>query len=96
MATNMDVCEINIDMSKNMNKMKSILGMYALAAMAMNGDEIYFQPKESEDKRKARLAKAKVERYKAQGLTEFFYGENSLWALNQKSADKKARKRHWL
>lgn len=85
-----------------MSKMKSMFGMYALAAMAMSGDlggnnrERYIEPKETEEDRKARLAKAEIERYKAQGLTEFFYGENSLWALNQKSADKKARKRHWL
>lgn len=54
------------------------------------------EPEESEEERKARLYKAERERYKAQGLTEYFYGENSLWALNQKSADKKARKRNWL
>lgn len=85
--------------------MKSMLGLYAFAlgAMAMSGDlggnnprERYIEPKETDEEKKQRLAKAEIERYKAQGLTEFFYGENSLWALNQKSADKKARKRHWL
>ena len=83
--------------------MKSKLGMMSMfAALAMMGTETprgireYQEPKESEEERKRRLAKAEIERYKAQGLTEFFYGENSLWALNQKSADKKARKRHWL
>ena len=87
-----------------MSKMKSMLGMYAFAAMAMSDDlggnnrERYIEPKEKEEEeeRKKRIAKAEIERYKSQGLTEFFYGENSLWALNQKSADKKARKRHWL
>jgi hypothetical protein len=85
-----------------MSGMKSMLGMYALAAMAMSGDlsgnnrEIYIEPKETDEERKVRLAKAERERYKSQGLTEFFYGENSLWALNQKSADRKARHRHWL
>ena len=84
--------------------MKSKLGMLSMfTAMAMMSTETsnemreYLeQPKESEEERKRRLAKSEIERYKAQGLTEFFYGENSLWALNQKSADKKARKRHWL
>lgn len=83
--------------------MKSKLGMMSMfAALAMMGTETpngmheYQEPKESEEERKRRLSKAEIERYKAQGLTEFFYGENSLWALNQKSADKKARKRHWL
>ena len=84
--------------------MKSKLGMLSMfTAMAMMSTETsnemreYIeQPKESEEERKRRLAKSEIERYKAQGLTEFFYGENSLWALNQKSADKKARKRHWI
>lgn len=83
--------------------MKSKLGMLSMfAAMAMMGTETphemreYREPKESEEERKRRLAKFEIERYKAQGLTEFFYGENSLWALNQKSANKKARKRHWI
>lgn len=78
-----------------MSKIKSMLWMCALATMDMSslgGNK----PKETEEERKARLAKAEIERYKVQGLTEFFYGENSLWALSQKSADKKARKRHWL
>lgn len=83
--------------------MKSKLGMISMfAALAMIGTETthgmreYKEPKETEEERKRRLAKAEIERYKAQGLTEFFYGENSLWALNQKSADRKARQRHWL
>jgi len=83
--------------------MKSKLGMMSIfAAMAMMGTETpygdreYTKPKESEEERKRRKAKAEIEIYKSHGLTEFFYGENSLWALNQKSADKKARKRNWI
>ena len=30
------------------------------------------------------------------GLTQFFYGDNSVWALNQKTADKKATKKGYL
>ncbi len=76
--------------------------MYSLAAMAMSCDlggtntERYIEPEETEEECKHRIAKAEIERYKSQGLTEFFYGENSLWALNKKSADKKARKLNWL
>ncbi len=78
-----------------------MLGMYALAAIAMSSDsgnnrETYIEPKETEEEKKKRLSKAEVEQNKAKGLKEFFYGENSLWALNQKSADKKARKRNWI
>lgn len=64
----------------------------------LGGDnrERYIEPKETEEEKKQRLAKAEIERNKANGLKEFFYGENSLWALNQKKADKKARSKHWL
>ena len=87
-----------------MSKMKSMIGMAAMmTAFAYGGTSGTTpdfrepkEPKETEEERKSRLAKAERKRYKAQGLTEFFYGENSLWALNQKSADKKARKRYWL
>jgi predicted RNA-binding protein with PUA-like domain len=85
-----------------MSKMKSILGMYTLVAMAMSGDlngnsrERYIEPKETDEEKKRRLAKAEIERNIAKGLKEFFYGENSVWAINQKNADKKARRKHWL
>lgn len=85
-----------------MSKMKSMLGMYALAAIAMSGDfggknpRGYIELKETDKEKKQRLAKAEIERNKANGLKEFFYGENSVWALNQKNADKKARSKHWL
>lgn len=76
--------------------------MSMFAALAMletetpHGHREYTEPKESEKERKRRLDKAEIERYKTQGLKEFFYGKNSLWALNQKSADRKARRQHWL
>ena len=73
-----------------------------LGAMAMMGTETahvtreHIEPKETDEERKRRLAKAEIERNKANGLKEFFYGENSVWAINQKNADRKARSRHWL
>ena len=83
--------------------MKSKLGMMSMfAAMAMMGTETprrereYQEPKETDEERKHRIAKAEIERAKANGLKEFFYGKNSLYALNQKNADKKARSKHWL
>ena len=72
---------------------KSKLGIFSMfAAMAMMGTETphreheYIKPKETDEQRKRRLAKAEIQRYQAKGLTQFIYGENSLWALNQKSA----------
>jgi hypothetical protein len=73
-----------------------------LGAMAMMGTETphiereYIEPKETDEQRKRRIAKAEIERAKANGLKEFFYGENSVWAINQKNADRKARSKHWL
>lgn len=83
--------------------MKSKSGMMCMfAAMAMIGTETpnrkreYREPKETDEERKRRIAKAEIERAKANGLKEFFYGENNLYALNQKNANRKARSKHWL
>jgi len=83
--------------------MKSKLGMISmLSAMAIIGTETLnreiecVEPKETEEERKRRLAKSEIKPNKHNGLKEFFYGENSLYALNQKNADKKARKLNWL
>jgi hypothetical protein len=51
---------------------------------------------ETEQERQERINKAQDRRCQAKGLTQFFYGENSVWALNQKTADKKARKNKWI
>jgi hypothetical protein len=90
------LCCINSQTKKTMNKKQSTLMMLA-AAMAISEQQPTRLPeKESPEERKKRLIEAEKNRFKAQGLTEFFYGENSLWALNQKSADKKARLRQWI
>lgn len=78
------------------SKMKSLLGMYAMAAMSM-ADTPYHEPTK-EEKKKQRVDD-EIALHKKNGLKEFFYGEhgeNSLWALNQKTADKKAKKKGWL
>ena len=82
-----------------MNKIRSLSLM--LAALAMSSDlgsnnrGRYTEPKETEEERKKRIDKAEIEINKSKGLTKFNYGSNSLWALNQKSADKKAKKKGW-
>ena len=73
-----------------------------LSAMAMIGTEMPHQmykhtkPKETDEQRKRRIAKGEIVRNKANGLTQFFYGISSVWALNQKNADKKARSNGWI
>ncbi len=80
--------------------MKNIYGV--LAALSMMGldnspnKREYIEPSESEEERKLRLSKAEIERNKANGLQNFYYGENSVWALNKKNADKKAKKNNWI
>jgi len=67
------------------NKLR-LLSMFS--AMAMMGSETpqrnykTIKPKETEEERKKRIEKVKVERNKANGLKQFFYGENSVWANN--------------
>lgn len=81
-----------------MSKRKSLLGMSAMLA-ALFADGGYRQTaklKETDEQRQSRLTKAEIERNRRRGLTEFFYGEKTLWALNQKSADRKARRRNWI
>jgi hypothetical protein len=79
--------------------MKNKLSMLAFAALALSSGSnfgVTNVPEETDEEKKQRLAKAEIEKNKANGLKEFSYGENSLWALNKKSADNKARKRNWI
>lgn len=85
------------------SKMKSMLGLYTLAAMSAMDDfsDPYrgyddYKIVESESEKKARLEKSRIEGNKAKGLKEFIYGENSVWAINKKNADKKAKKNNWI
>jgi len=75
-----------------------MLGLMAIAMMGIPSRNRWrdYEPPETDEERKRRLAKAEMERHKANGVKEFFYGENSLYARNQKNADRKARNKHWL
>jgi len=83
--------------------MKSIKGatmMMALAAMSLsigttNEEREYLGKTETPEEREKRLKAAEIRINKANRLTEFKYMEGSLWALNEKSANKKAKKRGW-
>lgn len=86
-----------------MSRMKSMLGMYAMAAMAMGGDMTIgpvdrgrqFEPEETMEEWKERMNREQIKRYRDKGLKEFSYSGGTVWALNQKSADKKAKKKGW-
>jgi hypothetical protein len=82
--------------------MKSKMGaMAAMAIMSVINPDMkreLEEPKyvETEEEKKQRMALIKVEQQKANGLKEFTYGENSIWAINKKNADKKARKLNYI
>ena len=79
-----------------MKNIKNALGMYAAMAglIASDPDTPLFKANkenESEENRNKRIKIFEIERNKAKGLKEFIYGNESIWALNKKNADKKAR-----
>ena len=84
--------------------MKSKLGLFTMmAAMAAMGDIGYSEKseyRELTDEEKERLKaiaeKKRIERIKQQGVNEYFYGHNVIYARNQKNADRKARNKGYI
>lgn len=84
--------------------MKDKLGPIALGALvaSMNNENNPYSSRSSIDP----LTEARINAlrqhllesrmHKSNGLKEFFYGEKSVWALNQKNADRKAKKNGWI
>ena len=87
-----------------MSGMKSKLGLYAMfAAMAAMCDTGYSERSEyreltdeEKEKLKAIAEDKRIERLKQQGVNEYFYGQNVVYARNQKNADRKARNKGYL
>jgi len=83
-----------------MSGMKSKLGMFAMmAAMASMGETGYSERSEYRqltDEEKAIAEKKRLERLKEKGVNEYFYGANTVYARNQKNADRKARNKGYL
>jgi hypothetical protein len=84
--------------------MKSSLLLHMASLMAALGDmnykgehgSHYIDIKKDDSDRLAALKATESKRNKEHGLKEFFYGEQSLWAINKIVADKKALKKGWL
>jgi hypothetical protein len=74
-------------------KKSSALGMMLMMGAIMEHQDYGMSMDMREDKPKN---KKTVKKIIPKGLKEFFYGENSLYALNQKNADRKARKKGYL
>jgi len=87
-----------------MSGMKNRFGLYAMfAAMAAIGDTGYLERSEyreltdeEKEKLKAIAENKRIERLKQQGVNEYFYGQNVIYARNQKNADRKARNKGYL
>jgi hypothetical protein len=62
----------------------------------VNENRLNNKPTETEEEKWLRLQVAERERNKRNGLKMFYYGDNHVWALNKKNADKKAKKKGYL
>jgi len=81
-----------------MSGMKSKLGLFTMmAAMGDTGYSERSKYRELTDEEKAELkAIAEKKRLKQQGVNEYFYGQNVIYARNKKNADRKARNKGYL
>ncbi len=71
-------------------KHSSYLGMLTMMA-AMSNPEDYGTFQDTKPK-----TKKPVKKIIPKGLKQFFYGEDSVWALNQENANRKAKKKGFL
>jgi hypothetical protein len=74
----------------NTRKKLGLLGVMAAAIGIGSGVDLQTEPK------RIKIKRSLSELNKRKGLKEFFYGENSIWAINQKNADRKARLRNLI
>lgn len=71
------------------------LGLMAIAAALYDppyGQHEKVQPQEGWEARQRRLKEQEIKRNIARGLTRFEIDGKTVWALNQKNAERKARK----
>jgi len=81
------------------NKATKLMMMYGLAAAMSMDEDIYSSHKEFTEDELNRMKQVKQKRIKTiipKNHKEFFYGENSVWALNKKNADRKAKSKGYL
>ena len=83
---------------KKSNAMLGIMGMaLAMSGESMHYDEIKKPESMLTDEEKARRKfLAKDSQMIKKGCKRFYYGEKFLYALNQKNADRKAKKKGWI
>ena len=73
------------------NKLKA-LQMMALVSILGSQSTVVQSIARDNQLRKGSPEPTDADRNRMKGLKEFYYGKNSVWAINQKNADKKAIK----
>lgn len=81
---------------KKLNSLGLIAAFSMMGAGLEHENHNPVKSKKTDEQSKDIISRAEKKRNKKNGLTEFFYGTNSVWAINQKTADNKARKKNWL
>lgn len=78
--------------------MKGRLGAFQLMAMALAladyGKHKDTQPQEGWEARQRRMKEQEIKRNIAHGLKRFVINGKTVWALNQKNAERKAKKQY--
>jgi len=67
-----------------------------MASMGETGYSERSEYRQLTDEEKAIAEKKRLERLKEKGVNEYFYGANTVYARNQKNADRKARNKGYL
>ena len=76
-----------------MSNLKNTLLAYAMIAASIPD---FSQPIPKRRKSVNVNHRDEIDFKKSKGMNQFFYGQNSLWAINQKNADRKAKSLNWL
>ena len=79
-----------------MSRMSKVMAAFAVMAMASGLDNSFdYRGRKLDASRNSNPTNFDSIQ-KSKGLKQFFYGENSLWAINKNNADRKARSLNWL
>ena len=71
-----------------MSNLRNTLLAYAMFAASIPD---FSQPTQKRRKSANVNLRDEIDFKKSKGMNQFFYGQNSLWAINQKNADRKAK-----
>ena len=76
--------------------MLGVMGMMLSGSRQRQPNQREIKPTETDEEKSTRLERFKIERYKANGLKQFKFGDNVIYALNLKNAKRKAINNAWI